>query len=145
MTEFNLGNLSVEAAFTAAVTRGDSEQSAHATVKQWQATTPTREQSRDADRRRHAALTWWTQRQQQLPDLIRYGLRRHHQLVVDGLTRRKPSDWSRVINAALGHTDWRDRSAGDRFIAHLALLALLVPRTMNSSETTRTAARTLER
>ena len=78
--EFNLGNSSVEAAITAAVTHGDSEQSAHATVKQWQATTPAREQSRDADRRHNAALTWWTQRHQQLPDLIRYGLRRHHQL-----------------------------------------------------------------
>ena len=140
--EFNLGNLSAEAAFAAAVVRGDGEQSAHATITQWKATAPAREQSRDADRRRDAALTWWTQRQQQLPDLVRYGLRHHHQLVVDDLTRRTPADWSRAVSAAIGHTDWRDRRSGERFIEHLARLA---PRTTTSSDAGNTTARTFER
>ncbi len=140
--EFNLGDLSVDVAFAAAVTRGDNQQSAHATTKQWAATAPAHQQSRDADRRRDTALTWWTQRQQQLPDLVRYGLRQHHQLVVDDFARRKPSDWSRVVNAALGHTDWRDRRAGAQFVEHLALLA---PRTTPTGPNSPTAARSFER
>lgn len=135
--EFNLGNLTIATAFSAAVTRGDSEKSAHATTTQWSAAAPARQHTRDDDRRRDAALTWWTHRQQQLPHLVRYGLRSCHHLVIDDLARRKPADWSRAINAALGHTDWRDRRAGTQFIERLAVVAVKTSPTPDAANASR--------
>jgi len=138
-TEFELGDLSPETAFAAAVVRDPDSQLSATTIEQrWTAGAPKRDAERAEDRHRRHVTAWWQQCQRTLPKPVLAALAAHHGRVLDVLvTFGDDRQRDRAVAVALTGSDWRSPRAPDRFVARLRTLR----RSNNKQDATPTRTR----
>lgn len=120
-TEFELGDLTGEQAFAAAIQRDPAGQlSAHSVKQQWESGKVDRTTARAADRKRRQVVDWWTARERGLPPAMRAAIARHHHEILDVLTRLPNNDSRRqAIKSAAASVNWRNDAAPEHFLQRL--------------------------
>lgn len=119
--EFELGQLTGEQAFAAAIRRDPEGQlSAHTVEGRWKAGATARHAARQADRTRSDVTTWWTKHERGLPPAMRLSLASHHHQVIDLLLRLPSTEARRTaVTAAATTISWRSPGAAERFLFRL--------------------------
>jgi hypothetical protein len=118
--ELGLGHLDPTSAFAAAIMRNpDGEMSAHRVRDRWLASTPEREQTRDADRRTVAIQHWWDRQVAGMPAVARNALAGQHHRVLEQLSQLDDTVVANTVQRAFSRVDWTLGDAATSFVGFL--------------------------
>jgi conjugative relaxase-like TrwC/TraI family protein len=120
-TEFELGDLTGEQAFAAAICREpDGQLSAHSVQQRWETGRVDRGTARAADRERRRVTEWWTVRERGLPPAMRTAIACRHAEILAVLVALPNNDRRRrAISSAASSISWRTDGAADQFLQRL--------------------------
>ena len=125
-TEFELGDLTGEQAFAAAIGRDPEGQlSAHTVRERWEAARPSRTAARATDRRHREVATWWTKHERGLPPAMRTAIAGHQHQIIDMLVPLPNADTRRqAVTTSAVTINWRETGAALQFLERLSRTAV---------------------